>query len=164
MNHDPVFQRLRELAWRRELTDSEQAELQAWLATHPAARAEAEMESALSEALARLPDAPVPSNFTARVLSELEREVRHPSSGTRDWPWIWRVLCPRAAAAALVLAGGLFAYHRHLEARRFAFGDSIRTVAGVQSLPSPVILEYFDVIQKLDTPPPADKDLVAWLQ
>lgn len=161
MNTDPVNQRWRELAWRRRLTEAELAE---WRAAQPNAIADAETEAALSNALAALPDAPVPSNFTARVLQDLEREARRPSSRTRDWAWVWRVLVPRAAMASVVLGVGVFAYHRHQVAERVAVGQSIATFAGVASLPSPQILEDFDVIQRLDTTPPADRELVAWLQ
>lgn len=161
MNNDPVNQRLRELAWRRKLTE---AELAQWRAAHPEAAADAEAEAALSAALAVLPDAPIPSNFTARVLQELERESRRPAARRRDWLWLWRVLMPRTALASVVVGVSLFAYHRHQIAERLAVGDSIATVAGVESLPSPLILEDFDVIRRLDTTPPADRDLVAWLQ
>ena len=66
MNTDPVNQRWRELAWRRRLTEAELAE---WRAAHPESAPDAETEAALSDALAALPDAPVPSNFTARVIT-----------------------------------------------------------------------------------------------
>jgi hypothetical protein len=161
MNNNPVYQRLRELAWRRRLTEAELAE---WRAAHPQAAAEADAEAALSDALAALPNAPVPSNFTARVLQRLEGDARRPSPRKRDWFWVWRVLVPRAAVASLVVGASLFAYHRHQTAQRIAVGVSIRTVAGVRSLPSPQILEDFDVIQRLDTTPPADRELLAWLQ
>ena len=161
MNNDPVFQPLRELAWRRRLTE---AELDQWRAAHPEAAADAEAEAALSDALAALPDAPVPSNFTARVLQDLEREALRPTPRKRDWFRVWQVFVPRAAVASLVVGASLFAYHRYQAAQRRAVGNSIKTIAGVGSLPSPPILEDFDVIQKLDTTPPADKELLAWLQ
>ena len=161
MNNDPVNQRLRELAWRRKLTE---AELAQWRAAQPEAAADAEAEAALSDALAALPNAPIPSNFTARVLQELEREGQRPAARRRDWLWIWRVLVPRAVLASVVVGGSLFAYHQHQVAERLALGNSIATVTGVGSLPSPQILEDFDVIRRLDTTPPADRDLVAWLK
>jgi len=159
--NNPDYQRWRELAWRRRLTEAELAQLRA---ANPEATADAEAEAALSDALARLPDAPVPSNFTARVLQELEREARRPATRSRDWSWVWRVFVPRAAVASLVVGASLFAYHRHQDARHIAVGASIRTVAGVQLQPSPLALEDFDVVQKLDTTPPAHRDLLAWLQ
>ena len=78
MKNDAFLSLLRESSWRRKLTEAEQAELRAYLAAHPDARADWEMESALNAALTRLPDAPVPSNFTARVLQAVEREAVRP--------------------------------------------------------------------------------------
>ncbi len=75
MSNDPTYNRLRELSWRRKLTGAEEAELRAWLAAHPDAQADWEAEAGLNAALGRLPDAPVPSNFTARVLQAVEREA-----------------------------------------------------------------------------------------
>ena len=109
MTNDPIYNRLRELSWRRELTAAEEAELRAWLAAHPEAQADWEAEAGLNEALRQLPDAPVPSNFTARVLQAVEREaaLRERRRGAR-----WRVWHGRGAgcpglrfAAALARAG-----------------------------------------------------------
>jgi anti-sigma factor RsiW len=159
--NNPDNQRLLELAWRRRLTEAELAELRA---ACPEVTADAETEAALSDALGRLPDAPVPSNFTARVLQGLERETLRPAPRRRDWKWVWRILVPRIAVAMVILGVSVFGYHRHQAVKRRAFGESMWTVTAVQSLPSPQILEDFDVIQKLDTTPPADKDLLALLQ
>jgi hypothetical protein len=159
--NNPDYQRLRELAWRRKLTETERAEFRA---AAPEATAEAEAEAALSEALARLPDVPVPSNFTASVLQAVARETRQPTQRRRNWAWAWRVLVPRSAVATVIVGAGLVGYQRYQFARRAAVGESMVTVTAVQSLPSPQILEDFDVIRKLDTTPPADRDLLALLQ
>ena len=66
MKSNPGLQRWQELVWRRPLTQAEQAELRAWLARHPEAKADADLEEALTAALENLPDVPVPSNFTTR--------------------------------------------------------------------------------------------------
>lgn len=164
MKHDPVYQRLREIAWRRKLTDSEQAELHAWLAIHPEAEAEHRLESAVNDALRRIPDAPVPSNFTARVVQAIEREERQATRNARDWNWIWRVLVPRTAAAMLVVGAGVIAYEQIRDERRARTTESIKTVLGVTVLPSPEVLEDFDVIRRLDAVPAADQELIALLQ
>ena len=39
MTDDPTSRKLRDINWKRELTASEQAELDAWLKAHPEARA-----------------------------------------------------------------------------------------------------------------------------
>lgn len=164
MNNDPVYQRLREIGWRRQLTKAEEAELRAWLATHAEAAAEQEGESALNRVLVRLPDAPVPSNFTARVLQAIEREAQQAAPRSRDRNWVWRVLMPRTAAAMLVLGVGAFATHQYRVKQRTNIGDSLVTIATVPTMPSPQALEDFDVIQKLDSDSAADKELIALLQ
>src|SRR5437879_8108066 len=120
MAPDPFYRKLLEISWRRKLTESEAAELQAWLAAHPEIHAEWQEEAQLNELLEALPDAPMPSNFTARVLAEVEREeklqARAGGSSWRFWNWPFRWL-PRAAFAAVVLGSGLLAYHQHVIAR-----------------------------------------------
>ena len=98
MTNDPIYNHLRELSWRRKLTGAEEAELRAWLAAHPEAQADWEAEAGLNAALGRLPDVPVPSNFTARVLQAAEREaaaeLRRPGWKWRVWPrlrWLPKV-------------------------------------------------------------------------
>ena len=68
------FDSLREKSWRRKLTAGEEASLREWLAEHPEAKRDWEKDLQLTEALEKLPDVPVPSNFTARVLEAIERE------------------------------------------------------------------------------------------
>lgn len=165
MNNDQTNQRLREVAWRRKLTDAEQAELRAWLVAHPHAQAEWENEAGLSELMARLPDAPVPSNFTTRVLQAVERDdVASNRTHAPRWSWSWRALVPRAAVTILLVGAALFAYQRHAMAERIELARSVATVANVRSLPSPQFLEDFDVIRRLLPTPPADKDLLALME
>ena len=168
MNNDPVYQRLRELGWRQKLSEAEQTELRAWLAAHPEAAAEFEAEKALNRALASLPDAPMPSNFTARVLQAVEQaereQERQAAPRRRDWAWIWRVLVPRAAVAAVVIGAGGLAYQQHRAHQIVSYGNSIETVLGVPTLPDAEILADFDVIQQLDANSAADQELIALLQ
>lgn len=161
MNNDPLYQRLCEISWRRKLTEAEQAELRTWLAAHPEATAGHELESALEDALVRLPDAPVPSNFTARVLLAIEREERQSAPRSRDWTWVWRVLVPRTAAAMLLLGVGAMATHQYRVKQRTGIRDSLVTIATVPSMPSAQALEDFDAVRKLDS---ADTELIALLQ
>lgn len=164
MNNDPVYQRLREIGWRRELTQAEQAELRAWLAAHPQAAIEHEIEMALDDALVRLPDAPLPTNFTARVLQAVHREERPSTPRSRDWTWILRVLVPRTATAMLVLGVCGFAVHQYRVKQHVVIGDSLVTIATVPTMPSAQALEDFEAIQRLDSDPAADKELIALLQ
>ena len=167
MTNDPLYHRFRELSWRRELTAAEESELRTWLAAHPDAQADWEVEAGLSEALGRLPDVPVASNFTARVLQAVERESlagsHQPASIRRRWHWRLRWL-PRAAVAAVVLAAGLVSYHHVRVVERKRLLSSVALVSDVSSLPSPKILEDFDAIRAVPATPPADEQLLALLK
>ena len=146
----------REAAWRRKLTEAELKELQA----QPEAQADLELESRLSEVLARVPEAPVPSNFTARVLQAIEREEAQ-AARTRSWSWYWRVLVPRVAVAAAVIGFASLTY------QRYEFNQRVHAWKLIASQQAPKVeaLKDFDAIQRLgQATPHADKDLLALLE
>jgi anti-sigma factor RsiW len=163
MKDSELHSKLRESGWRRKLTEAEQAELRAYLAANPAARADWEMESALNAALARLPDAPVPSNFTARVLQAVEREEARPRAWS--WRWNWHMLVPRVAfAAAVITFTGLAFQHHEIYRQRAALARNVAFVTGGQPAPSPEALENFDAIRRMSQPQHADDELLALMQ
>lgn len=149
MNPDPVYQQLRELAWRRKLTASEQAELRAWLANHPEAEAEWDTDAALNQALERLPQAPVPSNFTARVMQAVEREAAAagpPAHAPTSW---WRMFLPRFATVAVVVVAGLLVYRHNEVQKREDLARGLALVAEAAPLSDVTVLEDFDAIQRM---------------
>lgn len=162
--NEPI-QNLREARWRRELTPEEAAKLREWLKANPAAREDWQLESALSHELTRLPNAPVPSNFTARVLQAVELENaparRAPVS---RWRWILRSLAPKTAFAAALLCVGFFSYHEARDLKRAQLARSVATVSEVASLPGPEVLRDFDAIQQMNATPPPDNELLALLK
>lgn len=166
---DPIYMRLREQSWRRELTEAEEAKMRAYLADHPEARADWEVEAALSQVLNHLPDAPLASNFTARVLQAVQWESARPTHTHEAWRskfWWWSLGWMRkAAVVVLVLGLGLVSLHGYQRAQRAKLvARSIATVSGVITVSSPENLEDFDAIQRLSQTPPADKELLALLQ
>jgi anti-sigma factor RsiW len=162
MNPDPVYQRLREIGWRRRLTDAEQAELRAWLAAHPEAETEVAADTALNEALGRLPQASVPSNFTARVMQAIEREAVAAERPLRSRARWWRVLVPRLAAATVVVVAGLLAYRHNEGQRREELARGLALVAEAAPLSDVTVLEDFDTIRSLTTETAAaDEGLLA---
>jgi anti-sigma factor RsiW len=164
MNLDPADNPLREKVWRRDLTPAEQAELRAWLAKHPEARADWADEASLNRLLDRLPDAPVPSNFTARVLDAVERESRV-QSRSKSRAWWTRVFILRAGVAAVIVTGiGLFSYQQVRQHDRRKFAKSLAAVAEVQPMPSPEALENFEVVRHLGQAPPPDEELLALMK
>ena len=166
MSSDPTYNHLRELSWQRKLTGAEEAELRAWLAAHPDAQADWEAEAGLNAALGRLPDPPVPSNFTARVLQAVEREAAAEVRRSEQNGWLWRRFrwLPKSAVAAILLGAGLISY-RHFQAARLAeYAQSVAAVSDVSSLPSPEILKDFDAIDRLSATPSPDEQLLALLE
>ena len=164
MNHDPVYSRLLETSWRRELTTAEQVELCTYLASHPEAQADWEAESGLNAGLRRLPDAAISSNFTARVLQAIELDVAaatrsRPQVWTRNW-W-WQVLVPRTAVALVVVAAGWFGYNRYQVEGRKEIAEGLAVVATMQRLPSREVLEDFDAIRGFGSAVPVDEELLA---
>jgi len=162
MNNDPIYNRLRELRWRRKLNAAEEAELQAWLEAHPESRADWAGEAGLDAALDSLPDVPVPSNFTARVLQAVGRETAPRPSRFAGWlrlRWL-----PRAAVAASVVAAGLVSYLVLQNTERKKLAESVAAVAEVSSLPSPDILQDYDAIRASNPTTTPDEQLLALLK
>lgn len=160
--HNP----LKEKSWRRKLTPAEAAELEAWLTDHPETRADWEAELRLSEAMSCLPDAPVSSNFTARVLKAIESEAA--AESRRRAPrrkWSLHFLLPRAAVAALVLSAGFLTYHEHtLVKHKTELARTIKIVASVPPV-RPEILQDFDTILKMgSTSGGPDRELLALMK
>lgn len=158
MKNEP--QPANESLWRRQLTDAERAELRA----RPEMAAALELESRLSEMLAKIPDAPVSSNFTARLMQAVELEDARQSRRWR-FSWHWHARLPRIAVmAAVVLFAGLAFRHYQLTSQRALLAKNVALVAESQPLPSVEALKNFDVIQRLSQPAHADDELLALLQ
>jgi len=163
--NDNAYRRLLEQSWRGKLSSADQQELRAWLEAHPEARTDWEAETALSRVIATLPNVPVSSNFTARVLDAVRQEpvkMRRPSV---IWAgWIGSLLPRSAIAAVLLLMAAGFAYQKHATLRRTQLAQSVAAVSEVTSLPSPEILQDFEAIRQLSPTPAADNELLALMQ
>ena len=165
MTNDPIFNQLRERSWRGDLTVSEEAALRDWLAAHPEAQADWNSEASLNEALRRLPDAPLSSNFTSRVLHAVQREQAAESRRHRRALMVWwRRIVWRLSLVCVIGAAGFFSYEYFYAAHlRAQVKQSIVAVSAVSSLPSAEILENFEAI-RLSGTPEADEKLLSLLQ
>jgi len=168
MTNDPVFQRFREISWQRALTAAEQAELNAWLEANPEFRAEWEAEWSLSSSLAHLPNPAVPSNFTARVMQNIEREALAENRSRTSNGW-WQHLARKtrwvmgtSSAALLVVAGLVIHSHQVQKQREQALARNF-VIFSKLSAPTDV-LENFDTIRALSAAPPPDDQLLALLE
>ena len=164
MIDDPTYTRLRELSWQRKLTPAEEAELRAWLEAHPEARAEWEAENQLNTALARLPEVPVSSNFTARVLQAVERETRLVPSPAHWWGWPRLRRLAIACCTAVAFGMTLLSYLAIQSHGRKQLAQSVATVAEVSTVPSLEDLKDFDAIRVSNPSPAPDEQLLALLQ
>jgi hypothetical protein len=146
----------RESLWRRKLSGAERPEMHG--------QPELELEARLTEALAQLPNAPVPSNFTARVLAAIELDEAQ-SARISGWRWDWHSLLPRfAAVAAVLFFTGLGLQHHELARHRSELARSLSVVASARTVPSVDALENLDAIQRMSQSAHADTELLAALQ
>ncbi len=151
MNQDPTYQKWREIGWRRPLNATEQAELRAWLAAHPEAQADVEAELLLSTALAKLPDAPVPSNFTTRVWQAIEKDAGGAKqTAPPKTSWWGRILLPRLAVATVIVVSGTLAYRQHLKTQQGELAAVASDLVTARPLSDPAVLEDFEVIASLN--------------
>jgi len=156
MTNDPAYQHLLELSWRRKLTLAEEAQLRAWLAAHPDIQADLDAEMGLNEILERLPQAPVPSNFTARVLEALALDARTAGRSSilqRGWRWRLRWL-PRAALASGIACVVM------ISCQHIRSANAVELFKGVALLPDPDVVKNFDTIRALNRTPAADEELL----
>jgi anti-sigma factor RsiW len=158
------YRELMEASWRRRLTAAEEARLQAWLATHTDEQARWESETSLSHLLEQLPDVPVASNFTARVLQAVQRETSRPAprpflNVLRHW------LMPRRATgvawAALAICVTWFALYQAESNTKARRANELAVIGRVAGVSDPVVVEDFEAIRRL--PYSEDEELFAVL-
>jgi anti-sigma factor RsiW len=165
MTNDPLYHQLRESSWRRKLTDAEEAQLRARLAAHPEAQADWEAEAELNEALGRVPEVPVPSNFTARVLQAVERENAAQARGHElNWRRWLRGWLPKAALAAILLVAALFFVGRSHHAAAPELGKILTAVSVGKSPAGPEALQDFDTVRAYTISAGPDEELLAVLK
>jgi hypothetical protein len=136
------------------------------LRQHPGHQADWEIESGLNDALERLPDAPVPSNFTARVLQQIEAETRAGSRREQPVSSLWKLVSrwlPRTALVALLAGTSFASYHHLVAARQAEYVRSVATLSQV-AMPAPEILKDFEAIRALSPQPKPDDALLALLK
>jgi anti-sigma factor RsiW len=167
MNHSD-YNQLQDAQWKRKLTVEEEARLTASLAKQPEVQANWEEEKMVAELLRQLPDAPVPSNFTAQVLLAVNRGDNSESSSGRWRWWQWFGSLRPAhwpAMAGLVVCVSFFSYHEYRSVERNKLARSVATVSSAAALPSVELLQDFEAIHRLSqASTPVDTELLAALQ
>lgn len=144
----PELEQLIDLARRRVLSADEQARLNTLLEAKPAAWPERDEELALTRLLSRLPDAPLASNFTSRVMQAIELdEALRPR---KSWPrWFSRL----AWVTAVIALSGI-SWTQYQSWQREQTARSVKVIAEVAAVPSVEILRDFDAVQSFARVPP----------
>ena len=162
--NQPEFENLLQTVHTRDLTDAELAKLEHWLAANPD---EQDAWAALDRLLVVLPDAPVATNFTARVLDKVRRAEATGQALGQAW---WRkLLAPQfrpiqiAAAAALAMVIGGVGYQSHLTLNRAEMAASLHEVATIAEM-VPGLLSDFEAIEAIQRADPIDEELWAALK
>jgi hypothetical protein len=165
--NDSDYNQLRESGWRRRLTQAEQEQARDYLAAHPEILEDWELEAGLNRVLEELPEASVPSNFTALALQAVARETVAPTRARKSW-WIilrWFGWAPRMAVAAVVLGVCGLSYHEYQIKSRAAMAQDVAQFSKVVLGANPELMEDFDSIRRLsETQPKADPELLALMQ
>ena len=147
---------------RRRLDVAEKARLEAFLQDHPDADAAADLS--LNAAMRRLPNRPVATNFTHRVLEAVFREPlsRTPvlSLGRR---WRFFAWWPKPVWVPLVVGVLLLSCQQYQSHSRRETAQSVARVSHATAWVSVDVLQNFDAINRLGHPVPVDEVLLAAL-
>ncbi len=148
-----------ETVWRREFTADERAWLEGHLGGDDAQRLLFEEEEALSRLLTGVPNAPLSSNFTARVVAAARLEEARSARGggdlgTAGWlsrlaGYVKRSWVTQTTAAGLVVAIGLSVVYGVKAYQRQQFVQVLATVTQVAVIPEIEVLQDFDAIRLL---------------
>lgn len=165
MNEDPRPS-LQDILQRRDLTPAEEQSLADWLARHPADAPDWAESARLALALRGMPPAPVPSNFTARVLNEVRRQTPASQTSTHRRPNAWSWLKPQhwIPTASILAAVAVVGWEWHQRSGVAEFARDVAPLRVIASVPAEV-LQDFDAIQRFgEAQAPVDFELLAALE
>jgi ferric-dicitrate binding protein FerR (iron transport regulator) len=165
------FERWIEMVRRRPLSPAEQSQLEDFLSRHPDKREVWAEETALTRLLVTLPDPPLSSHFTARVLEATAAPATHWRPVDFVLRWLPRPALGLAVASfALLLGAAGFLLEQERAQTRLAtsvadVSRQIELAASATDLPVVQLLQDFDAIYRLSQPQSLpDEELLAALQ
>ncbi|MEO7299196.1 MAG: hypothetical protein ABI042_11550 [Verrucomicrobiota bacterium] len=153
--NDLEFKQLVEESWRRSLTMEEESTLAVYLAGRDAALFQWEEEMAVNRLLSQLADAPVSTNFTARVLHAVQKQ-EVPATFFRWFPSNW---LPRIGIIGALVGAALLSIGQYRASQRAQVAHDIAAVS--RSVVPQEWLQDFEAINRLSQPPVDEKLLAA---
>jgi anti-sigma factor RsiW len=159
---ESAYQNLKEKSWAEPLSAEETAELKRYLAVNPQMQQDWDDDAALTAGLSRLPNAPVSSNFTSRVMQAVQHaeqiEGRARQSSSRGfWRRGW---IPKFALAIGMLCLGTFSFHEYQLAARAKMTAEVTQFAETAPIPQLEWLKDFDTIERMSQVQVADNELL----
>ena len=153
-----------EAGLRRELAVEERARLQALVKDHGAPNLDDDLN--LNAILRRLPNHPVPTNFTQCVLDSIARESVIAKRGRSDWRrWFLGGWLPKPALAPVVLGVLLYSYFAYQSHARLQIAQCVAQVSQAAAWMNMDAWQDFDAINRLgEESVPVDEVLLAALQ
>ncbi len=162
------YQKLLNIRLQRKLTGAEDRRLEELASQHPEIRDHLDEEMRLSGLLDRLPDAPLSSNFTARVV-EAARLSELPGSAARRrklFGWLPMRWVHAATVGAMALAVAWIVQDQRQMTMRAELAGDLSVITSVAIAPNAEIdaLTHFDEINRLGEQPIVDDELLAALE
>lgn len=159
--NESTYNQLKEKSWVEPLSAEEAAELKEYLGENSELHQDWEDDAALTTALNRLPNVPVSSNFTSRVLQAVQREEARAERKMSPWSAFWHnSWIPRFAIAAGMFCLGTFSFHEYQLASQAKLAKEVREVAESAPIPQVDWLKDFDTINQMGKVQVADNELL----
>ena len=163
MNQPSEYEDLLSIRWIRELNDREQDRLERLLSADPKWKDQWQEDMAILAAVLRLPDVPVASNFTSRVVAALPCAPDESSPALLLPPkriWFRRLTwAPKWCLGfgfATLLALAVF-YGEYRRAKSMQLVESLTVVTESKTAPTMEESQHFEFIQEL-APVPLEVD------
>lgn len=156
MNGDPNG--LIRRALKKGLSQEEQGQFAQRLRDDPEFRRQYEEERGLESLLARLPDAPVSTNFTSLVLQAVRAEQRKPASSGGRFHWLRFKFTRVAVGLATVAVAALVGLKQYQKSERQELARSVTaftevaSVMGSRQTPTAEVFRDFEAIHRLSIP------------
>ncbi|MGZ4974316.1 MAG: hypothetical protein ACXWKG_01655 [Limisphaerales bacterium] len=157
----PTYNQMKEKSWVEPLSAQESDDLRQLLAANPELQKDWDEEALLTTALNRLPDAPVSSNFTSRVMQAVQRADAETERKRAPWRAFWRYgWAAKFGVAIAMLCLGTFSFREYQANARAKLAADVKAFAETAPIPQVDWLKNFDTIEQMSKVQVADNELM----